>query len=131
MDRSACVCAGCLINWYHWSAHPCGNLCCPRPRRAHPACRRRAGDPCHSDRRWSYVAGAGALYCLAERCWSSPMTASLASPGGGQDAVGPIGTPTVNGRSEEHTSELQSLMRISYAVFCLTKKKQGIKRNRP
>src|SRR3546814_5660616 len=28
------------------------------------------------------------------------------------------------GRSEEHTSELQSLMRISYAVFCLQKKKQ-------
>src|SRR3546814_7982496 len=28
-----------------------------------------------------------------------------------------------NCRSEEHTSELQSLMRISYAVFCLTKKK--------
>src|SRR3546814_10278557 len=28
------------------------------------------------------------------------------------------------GKSEEHTSELQSLMRISYAVFCLTKKKQ-------
>src|SRR3546814_2429817 len=27
-------------------------------------------------------------------------------------------------RSEEHTSELQSLMRISYAVFCLTKKKR-------
>src|SRR3546814_2713959 len=29
----------------------------------------------------------------------------------------------VKGRSEEHTSELQSLMRISYAVFCLKKKK--------
>src|SRR3546814_4225258 len=29
-------------------------------------------------------------------------------------------------RSEEHTSELQSLMRISYAVFCLTKKKKQI-----
>src|SRR3546814_3994284 len=28
------------------------------------------------------------------------------------------------GRSEEHTSELQSLMRLSYAVFCLKKKKQ-------
>src|SRR3546814_9105977 len=28
-------------------------------------------------------------------------------------------------RSEEHTSELQSLMRISYAVFCLTKKKKN------
>src|SRR3546814_4085591 len=30
-------------------------------------------------------------------------------------------------RSEEHTSELQSLMRISYAVFCLKKKKKKIK----
>src|SRR3546814_5657864 len=29
---------------------------------------------------------------------------------------------TIRGRSEEHTSELQSLMRISYAVFCLKKK---------
>src|SRR3546814_6238914 len=33
----------------------------------------------------------------------------------------------VERRSEEHTSELQSLMRISYAVFCLKKKKQKIK----
>src|SRR3546814_8019719 len=32
--------------------------------------------------------------------------------------------PAPHRRSEEHTSELQSLMRISYAVFCLTKKKQ-------
>src|SRR3546814_6259003 len=32
-----------------------------------------------------------------------------------EDGAGPL-------RSEEHTSELQSLMRISYAVFCLTKK---------
>src|SRR3546814_6071444 len=31
----------------------------------------------------------------------------------------------VFGRSEEHTSELQSLMRISYAVFCLKKKKKN------
>src|SRR3546814_5586870 len=31
---------------------------------------------------------------------------------------------STNGRSEEHTSELQSLMRISYAVFCLKKKKK-------
>src|SRR3546814_2349773 len=31
--------------------------------------------------------------------------------------------PRFGGRSEEHTSELQSLMRISYAVFCLKKKK--------
>src|SRR3546814_8859873 len=32
--------------------------------------------------------------------------------------------PATNYRSEEHTSELQSLMRISYAVFCLKKKKE-------
>src|SRR3546814_14992830 len=32
--------------------------------------------------------------------------------------------PLAAARSEEHTSELQSLMRISYAVFCLKKKKQ-------
>src|SRR3546814_7617048 len=34
----------------------------------------------------------------------------------------PVGALFVTGRSEEHTSELQSLMRISYAVFCLKKK---------
>src|SRR3546814_4531375 len=33
------------------------------------------------------------------------------------------GLETIEWRSEEHTSELQSLMRISYAVFCLKKKK--------
>src|SRR3546814_4206933 len=33
-----------------------------------------------------------------------------------------IGERCLNGGSEEHTSELQSLMRISYAVFCLKKK---------
>src|SRR3546814_6836549 len=39
----------------------------------------------------------------------------------------PISAPTAGSalsRSEEHTSELQSLMRISYAVFCLKKKKK-------
>src|SRR3546814_13148891 len=35
-----------------------------------------------------------------------------------------LGTCESAGRSEEHTSELQSLMRISYAVFCLKKNKQ-------
>src|SRR3546814_6686581 len=44
-----------------------------------------------------------------------------------------IGEPkyvaTLETRSEEHTSELQSLMRISYAVFCLKKKKNTQKTN--
>src|SRR3546814_7428265 len=37
---------------------------------------------------------------------------------------GELNIRTSNHRSEEHTSELQSLMRISYAVFCLKKKKK-------
>src|SRR3546814_4819562 len=47
-------------------------------------------------------------------------------PGGrdlaADDALARIGLQPINARSEEHTSELQSLMRISYAVFCLKKK---------
>src|SRR3546814_5535170 len=35
----------------------------------------------------------------------------------------------LRGRSEEHTSELQSLMRTSYAVFCLKKQKQNTQTN--
>src|SRR3546814_7659876 len=35
--------------------------------------------------------------------------------------------PKPMARSEEHTSELQSLMRISYAVFCLKKQKKAVK----
>src|SRR3546814_1243528 len=38
----------------------------------------------------------------------------------------PQSDPGIEGRSEEHTSELQSLMRISYAVFCLKKKRRTI-----
>src|SRR3546814_2644873 len=39
-----------------------------------------------------------------------------------------VAIPADCGRSEEHTSELQSLMRISYAVFCLKKKNNKRKR---
>src|SRR3546814_5003862 len=39
------------------------------------------------------------------------------------DCCDPFSVEAVRARSEEHTSELQSLMRISYAVFCLKKKK--------
>src|SRR3546814_778424 len=38
--------------------------------------------------------------------------------------IGATAFPSIWGRSEEHTSEIQSLMRISYAVFCLKKNKQ-------
>src|SRR3546814_5726869 len=39
--------------------------------------------------------------------------------------LGHCGRKNIRVRSEEHTSELQSLMRISYAVFCLKKKKSS------
>src|SRR3546814_5193267 len=42
--------------------------------------------------------------------------------GSGANAVSKVSK--ARGRSEEHTSELQSLMRISYAVFCLKKNKK-------
>src|SRR3546814_7983477 len=41
-------------------------------------------------------------------------------------AAGAVAVDAVSVRSEEHTSELQSLMRNSYAVFCLKKKQQKI-----
>src|SRR3546814_8321725 len=51
---------------------------------------------------------------------SAPMT----GVSGRTSSVGGAETAAASGdRSEEHTSELQSLMRISYAVFCLKKKK--------
>src|SRR3546814_17675732 len=50
-----------------------------------------------------------------------PDAAAHASPSAAADPDG-RGRP---GRSEEHTSELQSLMRSSYAVFCLKKKKSA------
>src|SRR3546814_3445699 len=50
--------------------------------------------------------------------WSAGMTGAI----GGALMLGYRQPQTSLTRSEEHTSELQSLMRISYAVFCLKKK---------
>src|SRR3546814_7734882 len=62
--------------------------------------------------RSSMVASAvGRRSCWPRRSSSAPECASEA-----------IGASELLSRSEEHTSELQSLMRISYAVFCLKKK---------
>src|SRR3546814_4538567 len=49
---------------------------------------------------------------------------TLRGNGGHSDTVGVATSDMDRTRSEEHTSELQSLMRISYAVFCLKKKNQ-------
>src|SRR3546814_3477925 len=68
--------------------------------------------PCHA--RWS----GHALFdhqasCSARNGWSKLPRQRIRQPQGRVPLE----------RSEEHTSELQSLMRISYAVFCLKKKK--------
>src|SRR3546814_7673293 len=57
---------------------------------------------------------------------ATPGSGVVFKAGPGVGTVTKPGLPLAVGepRSEEHTSELQSLMRISYAVFCLKKKKQ-------
>src|SRR3546814_8925818 len=58
-------------------------------------------------------------------CYNEPDPYSLAGhqlPAAPRPLADPRMPMTPPGRSEEHTSELQSLMRISYAVFCLKKK---------
>src|SRR3546814_9037077 len=67
-------------------------------------------------------------------CWAVGLLAIVVIGGMYTGAVSPSSAGTVGAcgaliigllrRSEEHTSELQSLMRISYAVFCLKKKKK-------
>src|SRR3546814_3974296 len=67
--------------------------------------------------------------CLDTRCPYSPRPGEFRpcplgwSDCQGQDDWRSDGGVDLFPRSEEHTSELQSLMRISYAVFCLKKKK--------
>src|SRR3546814_16096031 len=64
-------------------------------------------------------AGASTTLTGTQRLWASADTWALS----GSSSVAAMIKPQPSRRSEEHTSELQSLMRISYAVFCLKKKK--------
>src|SRR3546814_1267054 len=59
----------------------------------------------------------------AARARPGLSVAGLATETAGHSVA--AGRRPCTGRSEEHTSELQSLMRISYAVFCLKKKKKN------
>src|SRR3546814_6989064 len=61
---------------------------------------------------WRRYGGNGLLTPVSDCCW------------GAHGASAKMAASNAN-RSEEHTSELQSLMRISYAVFCLKKKNQN------
>src|SRR3546814_4449210 len=68
------------------------------------------------------ASAAGSIFARVRRRYSSLYS------GGHHDRRERLASVTCcnvfSGRSEEHTSELQSLMRISYAVFCLKKKKK-------
>src|SRR3546814_4438099 len=61
------------------------------------------------------------------------LVGEMARQFGDQCVVGAVDAraATPGRRSEEHTSELQSLMRISYAVFCLKKKKNPNSKSEP
>src|SRR3546814_4468422 len=79
--------------------------------------------PAGVDRRGEVVAVGGArmrAHRLAQAQLAVDVEVQLRPA---QLAVDPQPGVSVPARSEEHTSELQSLMRISYAVFCLKKKK--------
>src|SRR3546814_3122679 len=75
------------------------------------------GDP--ADRRMTIMGRPGAR---GVQCESHVATHLLGPPRCCLTHVGSSPAFCGTGRSEEHTSELQSLMRISYAVFCLKKK---------
>src|SRR3546814_10602634 len=98
----------------------------PRDAAPRPRCIPRPLSVCAMIRGYS---GLGAVLDQAEEV-PAPTTAASPAPEPPQQAAPaaappPADEPRLNrtGRSEEHTSELQSLMRISYAVFCLKKKK--------
>src|SRR3546814_7241080 len=68
------------------------------------------------------VAGNAGRAWHRRRPGAAPAAAGRCAAVLGPDAARHLRRPGEGARSEEHTSELQSLMRISYAVFCLKKK---------
>src|SRR3546814_1740009 len=77
-----------------------------------------------SDSSSSYAAST--MRRLRSRIWSRLIsTTRLAERASHCTGASALATAPGVDRSEEHTSELQSLMRISYAVFCLKKKKNN------
>src|SRR3546814_8831326 len=98
--------------------------------RHRPADRRGAGRksaPADGSSEWlpdcDGAAGLGCCRTRLSRRWRRLEKSGSGSAGLSDSESAQI-RPALLARSEEHTSELQSLMRISYAVFCLKKKKK-------
>src|SRR3546814_4169533 len=91
-------------SYYRFDRRSARRCAVPQPRRAQEGGRKRAQE-------------AQPIYALRHR--RADRDPGLFHRRGARNARGEPGD-----RSEEHTSELQSLMRISYAVFCLKKKKK-------
>src|SRR3546814_7314185 len=88
--------------------------------------------PVQLSRPWLLAGGLGpetvAAAIMATQPWGVDVSSGIESAPGikdGEKMLRFVQEVERVDRSEEHTSELQSLMRISYAVFCLQKKKQN------
>src|SRR3546814_2602312 len=99
-------------------------MCACAPERPSPV------PPASGSRRTLCLASSirGSIYPSDRASGSGPGDEGLGDEDGCCEGHRPARRP--GERSEEHTSELQSLMRISYAVFCLKKKKKKTKNNR-
>src|SRR3546814_8411313 len=106
-----------------WSSDVCSSdLTTPSQRPNHgPGARPRTmRHPPGSSSRHSGLNSSRLWLVQPKRCAVKNHTNSISAASTTQRTQNGSATPA---RSEEHTSELQSLMRISYAVFCLKKKK--------
>src|SRR3546814_2979257 len=104
----------------------------PRRDEEYRTTRRREWD--EAGKRYGHLSG-GPLADLMRQATEEIFRNAALAPGQHLLDVGTgAGSPALEAialRSEEHTSELQSLMRISYAVFCLKKKKSRYLQTRP
>src|SRR3546814_3322598 len=101
-----------------WSSDVCSSDLC----RWSSCTRRLSGVFFGSAARIAPIAGGTASIALIARWVSSVLRASKSKPSSNFESMVSRKVSSFL-RSEEHTSELQSLMRISYAFFCLKKKK--------
>src|SRR3546814_6011937 len=127
---------------------PCarpGNPCQPDPRqRVKRLCYRRfaatqqrleciIADFTGNEPRYCRRLGGAGQFGIAKQCTSRDLNARIDDHVSGrrqrdrlEQLAATLGPGIIAARSEEHTSELQSLMRISYSVFCLKKKTKKI-----